>query len=256
MSKHSILPQSETLYLQQIVSILQARLAERLVGVYLFGSAAYGDYEPPVSDLDVQAVVSESLSLPERRDIAGSLAHGALPCPARRLEFVCYAQAAIDPATRHPQFELNFNTGSDMDDHLSLDPAEESSHWFLLDIAIGRELGRSLLGPEPAQVFAAIPRLWQLEAIHDSLAWHHQHDFASANSVLNACRSWRYAATGCWGSKIVGAAWAREHSPFAEVIDQAMQRRHGGPPLAGAAIVDLIATTSSAVQMAILQEQS
>ena len=62
---------------------------------------------------------------------------------------MCYAQPAVNliPASRRSQFELNFNTGCDVEDHLSLDPGEEASHWFVLDIAMGRELGCGLVGP-------------------------------------------------------------------------------------------------------------
>ncbi len=250
------LPNAEAAYLEQVVKTLQNRLQQRLVGVYLFGSAAYGDYTPGLSDLDVQAVVTQSLSKRECRDIVSSLSHHRLPCPARRLEFVCYAQSSINPATRHPQFELNFNTGAGEHNHLSLDPTEESSHWFVLDIAMGRALGRRLVGPEPAQVFAPIPRIWQLEAIADSLTWHRTHEFTSANSILNACRSWRYAVTGMWGSKVAGAAWVRQQPGCPVVLAQAEQCRHGGSPLSASAVTELVERVIDAVQTAILRERS
>jgi len=251
-----VLPNAEATYLEQVVKTLQSCLQQRLVGVYLFGSAAYGDYTPGISDLDVQAVVTESLSKHECTDIASSLSHQRLPCPARRLEFVCYAQSSINPATRHPHFELNFNTGAGEPDHLSLNPAEESSHWFVLDIAMGRELGRTLVGPEPAQVFAPIPRIWQLEAIADSLAWHRTHEFTSANSVLNACRGWRYAVTGMWGSKVAGAAWVRQQLGCLVVVPQAEQRRHDGSVFSASAVTELIERVTEAVQTAIFHERS
>ncbi len=250
------LPDAEAAYLEQVVKTLQSRLHQRLVGVYLFGSAAYSDYTPRISDLDVQAVVTESLSKHECTDIASSLAHQRLPCPARRLEFVCYAQSSINPATRHPHFELNFNTGAGEHNHLSLDPTEESSHWFVLDIAIGRAIGRTLVGPEPAQVFAPIPRIWQLEAIADSLAWHRTHELISANSVLNACRGWRYAVTGMWGSKVAGAAWVRQQQGCPLVVVQSEQHRHGSPPLSASAVTELVERVTDAVQTAILRERS
>ena len=249
------LPNAESAYLEQIVSRLRQQLQGRLVGAYLFGSAAYGSYESGISDLDVQAVVRAPLSNPEHQEIISRLTHRALPCPARKLEFVCYAWPAINPATRHPRFELNFNTGAGQADHLALDPAEEASHWFLLDIALGRELGRSLLGPKPAAVFGAIPRLWQLEAISDSLAWHRNHEPASANSVLNACRGWRYAVTDQLGSKSAGATWARQQPDCRGVVEQAEQRRRDQLPLNPAAVAELMAIVAVAVEAAISRER-
>ena len=249
------LPPPERAYLDQVVATLQRLLQQRLVGVYLFGSAAYGEYEAGISDLDVQAVVTEHLSPSECRAITAALTHERLACPARRLEFVTYARLAIDPASRRPQFELNFNTGAGEADHLALDPAQEASHWFVLDIALGRALGRSLLGPEPAQVFAPIPRPWALAAIADSLAWHQAHERASANSILNACRGWRYAATGRWGSKRAGAAWARQQPGCPPIVAQAEQLRQGGPPLSPAGAAELAVIVDAAVQTALRDEQ-
>lgn len=249
------LPDAESGYLMQIVDRLREQLQERLVGVYLFGSAAYGSYEPGISDLDVQAVVHDRLGDEERREIAARLSHQALPCPARKLEFVCYAQPAINPATRHPRFELNFNSGAGLADHLTLDPGEEASHWFLLDIALGRERGRSLFGPEPAAVFGAIPRLWQLEAIRDSLEWHRDHELSSANSVLNACRGWRYAVTDQLGSKSAGANWALEQPNCPPVVARAEQRRRDGLPLNQAAAAELVEIVGAAVDAAISRER-
>jgi len=254
VSGRKALPNGETTYLGQVAKTLQRHLESRLVGVYLFGSAAYSAYEPGISDLDVQAVVSGSLSEREREEIAGILAHQTLPCPARRLEFVCYALPSISAATRHPRFELNFNTGADEPDHLSLDPSEEASHWFLLDIAIGRALGHPLMGPQPAQLFSPVPRLWHLEAIADSLVWHSVHEPTSANMVLNACRGWRYAATGAFGSKLAGSAWARLQPGCPAVVEEAERHRRGGPPPGASATKELIAIVTESVHAAIRRE--
>nr|MDT0666777.1 DUF4111 domain-containing protein [Micromonospora sp. DSM 115978] len=105
------------------------------------------------------------------------------------------------------------NTGPEIVDFVCTNPDDEPSHWFLLDLAIGRELGRVLLGPPPAEVIAPIPRAWQLGAVSDSLAWHGGAEPDSANRRLNAVRGWRYADTGQWGSKQAGAEWARAHRP-------------------------------------------
>lgn len=124
-----MLPAAETAYLRALTSSVRAVLGPRVVGIYLFGSAACGAYRPGSSDLDVQVVLADTLTGDEPLELARRLAHSALPCPARRLEFVCYARSAIDPATRHPHFSLNFNTGADLaTDRLTRDPAEEASH--------------------------------------------------------------------------------------------------------------------------------
>src|SRR5215207_10564221 len=86
-----ILPEAEAAYLAAVVDTLRQNLERRLTGVYLFGSAGYGAYEPGRSDLDVQVVTAEPLGVTEKQELARRLSHRVLPCPARQLEFVCYA---------------------------------------------------------------------------------------------------------------------------------------------------------------------
>ncbi|PBK60965.1 hypothetical protein ARMSODRAFT_1065711, partial [Armillaria solidipes] len=125
--------------LAKLITALDHTLANCLNAVYLFGSASYGAYEPGISDLDVQAVISSPLPQSTYRELATQLGHSTIPCPARKLEFVLYTKDAV--AAANPQFKLNFNTGDGMADYVCLDPSQEATHWFLLDIASGGERG-------------------------------------------------------------------------------------------------------------------
>jgi Nucleotidyltransferase domain len=245
------LPAPETAYIQILTARLQHVLDAQLIGVYLFGSAAYGAYEPGRSDLDVQAVVSQPLTESEYRALTARIANAALPCPARKLEFVLYTQQAAGTATRHPQFALNFNTGAGQPDHLVLDPAQEAGHWFLLDIALGRKLGRALTGPPPAELFAAPQQVWVLDALLESLRWHHAHEVASANSLANACRGWRWAETGVWGSKQGGVAWAAGQPNAPQILREVEQARQTGESLQVGAAEAVLALVEQRVRLAL-----
>ncbi|KAK0445044.1 uncharacterized protein EV420DRAFT_1622678 [Desarmillaria tabescens] len=194
------LPQLEREYIAKLVATLNDILTNCLVAVYLFGSASYGAYEPGISDLDVQAIISSPLPRATYWKLATQLGHSAIPCPAHKLEFVLYTKDAVRAA--HPQFELNFNTGDGMTDYVCLDPSQEAARWFLLDIASGREKGVALLGPPPATVFAEPRRDRVVAAIVDCIHWHLQHEPTSANTIMNACRAWRFVETANWGSKL------------------------------------------------------
>lgn len=232
------LPEEEKAYLDEIVKRLTSYLKDQLVGVYLFGSASYHAYEPGFSDLDVQAVVKYPLETFQKEAIIRLLSQDALPCPATKLEFVIYAQSSVHPASRHPRFELNLNTGP-RSDHISFDPANESSHWFMLDIAMGRKLGLCLYGSALAEAFGAISRRWILEAIADSLDWHRANEANSANSVLNACRSWQFIATGEFSSKSDGAKWAMKQQDCPLVVERALSARKTGDKLPAADVMTL-----------------
>lgn len=233
------LPEEVEAYLGELVKRLTVCLKDQLVGVYLFGSASYNAYEPGLSDLDVQAVVKDQLDTVEKQAVISRLNQAALPCPATKLEFVVYSQSAVYPASRHPCFELNLNTGLHQPDNISLDPAHESSHWFLLDIAMGRELGRSLHGPDTTDAFGAIPRRWILEAIANSLEWHQSNEVNSVNSVLNACRGWRFIVTGEFSSKLDGARWAMQQRGCPDIVRRAITARKTGDELSVAQVVTL-----------------
>lgn len=246
------LPEEVEAYLGEIVQRLTDDLKSQLVGVYLFGSASYNAYEPGLSDLDVQAIVKDPLDTIEKQAVISRLNQSALPCPATKLEFVVYAQDAVYPARRHPRFELNLNTGLHQPDHISLDPATEPSHWFLLDIAMGRELGRTLYGMDATDAFGSIPRRWILEAIANSLDWHQANELHSANSVLNACRGWRFIVTGEFSSKLDGAKWAMTQHGCPNIVGRAIAARKTGAQLPPAQVIELynVIMTSNSAEVA------
>ena len=72
----------------------------------------------------------------------------------------------------------------------------------------------------------------------ESMRWHRQHERATLYSVLNAARAWRFADQDELGSKLEGATFARARWHRPEVIDAAVELRHGRPSHLDAAGVD------------------
>jgi hypothetical protein len=231
-------------YLTELVARLRAVVGDRLVGAWLFGSAALGDFDAGRSDLDVQAVTTVTITRAERERLAGVLSHEALPCPVRGLEFVLYAREGLGHAAG-PAFQLNLNTGPGMERHVAFDPGEDPGFWFVLDVAIGREAGRALTGPPAAEVFPAPDRRIVRRAAGDALAWFREHDADGASAVLAACRAWAWAAEGRWLPKAEAARWAMGRLEDPSAVEAALARRSdpAAPPLdpAGvAAVVDRV----------------
>jgi hypothetical protein len=148
--------------------------------------------------------------------------------PLRGLEFVLYTRAAVADPARVPRWELNLNVGPGMDRQLSRDQAAEPPHWFVLDLDILRAHGRTLTGPPPAELVGPLPRRRVLEAVRESLLWHGEHEPNRSQSVLNACRGWRFTQEGVWSSKRDAAAWARPRTGDPSLIDAALAVRAGG----------------------------
>ena len=199
----------ERAYLGEVTRRVRGSLGEEISGVWLFGSAALGDYVPGRSDLDVQAVSTRRLERPALIELAAALDHEALPCPALKLEFVLYAADDLhDPAG--PAFQLNLNTGPGVARHVALDPGGDPPFWFVIDIAIGRQRGVPLSGPPPAEVFPDLPRQLVVESLARALDWYDASDESPAQTVLAACRTWAWASDGRWRSKEESVRWADE----------------------------------------------
>jgi hypothetical protein len=202
-------------------------LGDELVAAYLVGSGALGGVAPGQSDVDVVGVCATEPPEQRRRAIAAALGELAMTWPLRGLEFVLYARAALAAPGRRPRFAVNLNVGPRMPYRLSLDPAGEPPHWFLLDLAILRDRGRALAGPPPSELVGPIPRRWVLEALADSMAWHRGNEPVLQQTVLNASRGWRFAAEGVWSSKDDAGAWALGHTRDPGTVEAALAARHG-----------------------------
>jgi hypothetical protein len=213
-------------YLHELVARAGGVLGDELCGVCLMGSAALGDYRPGRSDLDVAIVVEHPLPVTAREAVVAALEHEALPCPARGLELVTYDRAAL-AAPGGPAYLINLNTGARMDRHVSFEPRDEPRFWFVLDVAIGRVLGRALAGPPPAGMFPALPDALVRAAALESLDWWWTRGGHRSAAVLAACIGWRWAASGAWASKGDAARWAAKRADEPGVILAALDRREG-----------------------------
>jgi predicted nucleotidyltransferase len=71
----------------------------------------------------------------------------------------------------------------------------------VLDLALARERGVSLHGPEPAELIGEVPRAAILDSLADSVDWYAREDPESPDALLNAERARRYVEEGVWSSK-------------------------------------------------------
>ncbi|WVQ92259.1 hypothetical protein IAS59_006068 [Cryptococcus gattii] len=208
-------------------ALLGALSVQEVLQIYLIGSASYtSGYISGQSDLDV-AVVTRS---PDK------------------LELVVYAYEAVHldhPALPY-KISLNYNTGRSLpQDHVRYgNTPDDSPHWFILDIAAAHANNLALLdGPAFSDIFT--PRLGRrqvLDALQTSLQWHIEHEPTSANAVLNACRGWRWAGQGVFGSKLEGGKYAlsRLNGKTEQVVQTAIDMRTGAGTKGGSGDVETL----------------
>jgi predicted nucleotidyltransferase len=210
-------------YLDELLSVLRTALGKELVAVSLVGGAGAGAFEPGSSDVDVAVVIERPVPAESLLDLAAELSHQRRPVAARRLELVVYTRAGLADG----EFALNLNTGPDIE-QADLDPAAAESFWFVLDLAIARGRSTPLFGP-PLEALAPEPPPERVrEAVLASLDWFAADAPDSADTVLNAARSWLWAETGEWATKGEAAAWARSRARDPALIDAALALRAEG----------------------------
>jgi Domain of unknown function (DUF4111) len=211
----------------ELAVVLNGLLGDDLVGVYFVGSVALGGYVPGESDVDIIGVTSSTVADQQRQRIAQAVVDITPRCPARGLEFTLYCSEVVARSPHGADFELNANGGPRMERTIHLDAAAEPGFWYVLDRAVAQQYGIAIVGPPAADVFAEVARSTLLDAMAQSMRWHREHEKATLYSVLNACRAWRFAVDDVLGSKLDGAAWARSRWVRPDVIDAAVELRHG-----------------------------
>jgi hypothetical protein len=222
-----MVPDEVAAYGREVVASLQEVLGDDLVGAYYVGSIALGGYVAGESDLDVVAVSERAIPDREKPSLADAVFDTTVSCPARGLEFTLYRRDVAASSPVAADFEVNVNGGPRMARAIHLEPRVEPGFWYVLDRAIAHLCGVVICGPPPAEAFPEVSRRLLLDAMIESMRWHREHEKATLYSVLNASRAWLFAAEDALGSKLEGAAWARERWSSPGVIDAAVDLRQG-----------------------------
>ena len=239
-------PSPTATYLDALLGRLRGVLGHELVAVYAGGSLALDGYDPQRSDIDVAVVCRRPLAADVKARVAAAVRHEALPCPARGLELVVYAEPTVRAASREPGYELNLNTGRAMPYHFSPAPGDGAAHWYPIDRAILREHAIALAGPPASSLFGALPRAALLDVLAESVRWHLRAGTARADdAVLNACRALRFATDGAWVSKPAAGEWARGRVDDAGLVEDALEARSDGGPLDPARVERFLARVAS-----------
>jgi hypothetical protein len=198
-----------------------------LVGLYVYGSLATGDFEPDVSDIDLIAVVREE---PDEA-LLGRLArmHEGL----ERAEPEWKDRIEVDYVSEHGLADCR----TDATTIVRISPGEplhlvEAGRDFLLDWYPARRDGISLAGPPLDSIVPPIPEAEYLEEVRTYLAGFRDRfdDDASASSqayaILTMCRGVAALRFGDRLSKReAGTRIQREFPRWSGLIDRALEWR-------------------------------
>ncbi len=208
-------------------------LGENLMGVYLRGSLAMGDFDPATSDVDFFTITERPVSAAEFAALTAL--HDALsrlPNPyGDQLEGPYIDRAAVwryEPGRRFPTIGRNE----------ALEWSEHGANW-VLERWVVRERGVTLLGPEPRALIAPVSRDMLRAAIRDRLRdwvdfarqtddphWR-QHRSHTAYIIETMCRALCSLATGELQSKPQAVAWALKSlpAPWRDLVERSQAWR-------------------------------
>lgn len=191
-----------------------------LVGVYVHGSAALGDFGP-ASDLDVLVVSEGDAEWPK----LGSRLLEECGKP-RPLELsVVDARSCADPARPWP-YLLHVNSG---ESRFVLDPGAGDRD-LIAHFAVARDAGITIVGKPAIDVFGSVARDELVDYLRDELGW--AIEFADQRyAVLNGCRAVAYAEAGSLLSKVIGGRWWLHAFGPVSLVDEALRAQEDGRDL-------------------------
>jgi hypothetical protein len=214
------LPSEATSLLDLLVPRIQKVLGPDLVGVYIRGSVALGDFIPETSDLDLLVVTQRSVdrdSFAALQDLHDQLAAGPHPF-GRRLEAAYIDRDAVRrfvPGRQHPTLGQGER----------LTWTEHHDNWILERWTV-REHGITVIGPNPRTLIEPVGRHEIVPAVsrrlHDWVDWANQPDDPEwqeprshkAYVVETMCRALYTLTHGELASKARSVVWAREALPM------------------------------------------
>jgi hypothetical protein len=211
-----------------VTSTLRDALGDDLVGLYLYGSAVSGGFDPGVSDVDLVAVTAAEVGALDT-DALGRM-HDQLtdryPDWNDRLEIVYIGRDTLASFRASPGRLAVISPGESFHVREEL-AAEWLQNWYLV-----RETGICLHGAEAAAVVPPIAWAEYVAATvryADELRARSRHGAGArdvAYTILTMCRALRTVRTHTQSSKQEAADWTREQMPeWARLIDTALECR-------------------------------
>jgi len=224
--------------LNMFVDEISVELRENLVGIYLVGSIASGDFDLD-SDVDFLVVTNTELTeanMKALQDIQIKI-HGFDCYPAKHLEGSYISISDLNDWSTVGQKKLYYFDNGSTAYEQSIHDNQWHVRWIL------RERGITLVGQKPETILKSIPlnemfseikttmlqvmKLFEDE-INRPLSFFNS-KFGQSFAVLTYCRMLHTLHTGTVQSKKAGVKWAKQfvEPKWVNIIDQAWNEREG-----------------------------
>jgi predicted nucleotidyltransferase/L-rhamnose mutarotase len=216
-----------TQLLQELLQHIKAVLGQKLVGLYVYGSLATGDFDRKVSDIDLLAAVSSDIE-PDEFDALKTMHEDfAAKHPAwnDRIEVQYISTTALKT------FKSKINKATVISPGEPFHTIDVGDHW-LMNWYVVREKGIPLFGPPPTTLIAPVSKAEFIGSVRKhTQSWNEwvkvlRSRKAQAYSILTMCRALYAVKEGEQPSKEQAAHWVADEFPeWSEVVTNAMAWR-------------------------------
>jgi predicted nucleotidyltransferase len=217
------------LLLGELHDEIRSVLRNRLVGFYLYGSAATGGFEPGVSDLDLLAATDGNLAdddIDRLREMHDGFA-ARYPEWADRIEVVYLSVEALGSFKTHRNPIAVISPGEPLHRR-----EEGAGSGWLMNWHLVTHGGRSLFGPAPTSFITPTTHAEFVQALRqhvlDGESWMLDATNCKAQSyvIFTLCRTLVAINTGAHASKRDAAAWVKVNRPrWAGLVDKSIRSR-------------------------------
>lgn len=200
--------------LERLLSQMQTILGEKLIGLYLYGSLATGDFDVEISDVDLLAAVESDINQAEF-DALKLMQDGIVQKHSEwkdRLEIAYLSLEGLRTFKTHRSPIAIISPGEPF--HIKDAGRDWLVNWYMV-----REKGKVLFGPPPDVIIAPISKEEFIECVKEHVAlWHEWindivHRGSQAYAILTMCRALYTVRNGEQVSKRRAAAWAEKELP-------------------------------------------
>jgi len=209
MNEHELLAQIRRGY--------EAILGQKLVGIYVHGSLAFGCFCWDRSDVDFLAVVDAPLTRAEKAALIELLLRLDADAPPKGFEMSVVLQSACSPFQWPTPYELHFSNAH-KENYVNcisyFDTLQGADPDLAAHFTVTRAVGFALCGKPIDEVFAPVPRAHYIRSLLLDIS-SAENDIAEnpVYCTLNLCRVLAYLREETVLSKQQGGEWGLAHLP-------------------------------------------
>lgn len=201
--------------LRELLNAIQNVLQEKLVGLYVYGSLAWGDFDEDISDIDLLAALADDLT-PREADAIQAMHSGFVllhPQWDNRIETQYFARRGLETFRSETHPMGNISPGEPF--HIIQVDRAWLMNWYFV-----QTYGVTLYGPAPDTLIPPISKAEFFDAVREHVQYWkttmqvtHDDPPYRSYAVLTMCRALCSLDTGEQVSKRAAVSWAETHLP-------------------------------------------